>query len=91
LGFNKYFYDLIWFLQNNVKPNFERGKQIIKAEHEISVKNYDDIWELIRQRINKIDTKGIYIDLRNMVKNPESVKRLSENFLDIYERLVAKL
>jgi predicted nucleotidyltransferase component of viral defense system len=84
------FYDLIWFLEKGIKPNLKRLKQIIKAEQGIVIKNYDDIWELIQKRIEKIDTKGIYIDMINLVESPEGVKQLSENYLEIYKNLVEK-
>ncbi len=82
------FYDLIWFMQNGIKPNIKRAKQIIKAEQDKKISSYDDIWDLIRQRISNIDTKGIYKDIKNLVKEPESARQLAGNFLDIYEGLV---
>ncbi|MBU1178450.1 nucleotidyl transferase AbiEii/AbiGii toxin family protein [Patescibacteria group bacterium] len=85
------FYDLIWFLQNNVKPNLKRVRQIVKAEHNKNVKSQTDIWQMLEQRIERIDTKGIYVDLRNLVKEPEGVKQLADNYLDIYRDLIKKI
>lgn len=85
------FYDLIWFLQNNIKPNLKRIQQIVKAEYNKDVGSYDEVWELVRQRIKSIDTEGIYIDMKNLVKEPEGIKQLANNYLDIYEDLVEKM
>lgn len=85
------FYDLIWFLKNGIKPNLQRVKQIIKAEQGKIVKNYDDVWKLIQKRIENIDTKGIYADMKNLVESPEGIKQLADNYLDIYNDLVKKI
>ncbi|MFH1657507.1 MAG: nucleotidyl transferase AbiEii/AbiGii toxin family protein [bacterium] len=84
------FYDLIWFLENGIKPNLKRVQQIIKAEQGKAVKNYDDVWQLIQKRIENIDTKGIYADMKNLVESPEGIKQLADNYLDIYNDLVKK-
>ncbi|MBU0648277.1 nucleotidyl transferase AbiEii/AbiGii toxin family protein [Patescibacteria group bacterium] len=85
------FYDLIWFLENGIKPNLKRTKQIIKAEQGQMISSYDDIWKLIRVRIENIDTKGIYADMKNLVESPEGIKQLANNYLSIYNDLVKKL
>ena len=85
------FYDLIWFLENGIKPNLKRAQQIVKVEQGEVVKNYDDIWKLIRKRIENIDTKGIYADTKNLVESPEGIKQLADNYLDIYNDLIKKI
>ncbi|MBU4481895.1 nucleotidyl transferase AbiEii/AbiGii toxin family protein, partial [Patescibacteria group bacterium] len=84
------FYDLIWFLKNGIKPNLKRVQQIIKAEQGKVIKNDDDIWKLIRKRIENIDTSGIYADVKNLVESPEGIKQLADNYLDIYNDLAGK-
>ncbi len=84
------FYDLIWFLENSIKPNLKRVQQIVKAEQGKAIDNYNDIWELIRKRIENIDTQGIYADMKNLVESPEGIKQLANNYLDIYNDLVEK-
>lgn len=82
------FYDLVWFLKSGYLPNFERTKEILKAEQNIEIKNNDDIWKLLAERIKNIDTKGIYDDLKNLVPAEESIKQLSQNYLEIFEKSV---
>ncbi len=82
------FYDLIWFLQQDIKPNLSRVRQIIKNEQRVEVNSYDEVYELITTRIKKIDTRGIYDDMKNLVKQSESIKQLSENYLEIYNDLI---
>lgn len=84
------FYDLIWFLENGYLPNLKRAKEILKAERAVQVKNCADIWKLIGDRIEKIDTKGIYQDLKNLVPADQSLKKLSENFSAIFKQLTQK-
>jgi predicted nucleotidyltransferase component of viral defense system len=84
------FYDLIWFLEKGIKPNLKRVQQIVKAEQGEVIKDYDGIWKLIEKRINKINSKGIYTDMKNLVESPEGIKQLADNFLDIYRDLIKK-
>ena len=85
------FYDLIWFLRTGVKPNLSRLKQIIKVEQGEKIKNYDDVWNLVRERIKNINLKGIYSDMKNLIESPEGVKQLTDNYLDIYEKLIKNI
>ncbi len=85
------FYDLIWFLKSGYLPNLERVKEILKAEQNIEIKNNNDIWKLLAERIKNINTMGIYDDLKNLVPADESIKQLSQNYLAIFEKLVGEL
>ena len=85
------FFDLIWFLENGIKPNLSRVKQIVKAEQGVVIQNYNDVWRLIRKRIEDIDTKGIYVDMKNLLESPVGIKQLADNYLNIYNDLVKKI
>jgi predicted nucleotidyltransferase component of viral defense system len=85
------FYDLIWFLKSGYLPNFERIKEILKAEQDIEIKSNNDIWKLLTERIKSIDTRGIYDDLKNLIPADESTKQLSQNYLAIFEKLVEEV
>jgi len=84
------FYDLIWFLQKDVVPNLKRLKKLLKTEQGIDVRNYKDVWRLLKNRTKEIDTKGIYEDMKNLIKEPEAVKQMSEHFLEMLEELLKK-
>ncbi len=85
------FYDLVWFLAKKIEPDLARLKQIIKKEQNIVIKNNQDIWKMLRTRIENIDTKGIYMDMKNLVESAESVKQLANNYLDIYNGYISVL
>lgn len=85
------FYDLIWFLENGFQPNLARVKEILKAEQEVRITSYRELWLLIEKRIKGINTKGIYDDLKNIIPGEESVKKLADNYLEIYKKLVRNL
>lgn len=85
------FYDLIWFLENKIRPNLLRVKEILKKEQKINIKDYEDVWRLLQDRIEIIDTKGIYEDLKNLSASSESIKALANNYLVIFQTLVKNL
>lgn len=85
------FYDLIWFLENQIKPNYKRVKEILKKEQNIEIRSQSDIWRLLQQRVKKIDTGGIYADMQNLTRSNESAKALADNYLSIYLELVKKI
>jgi len=82
------FYDLIWFLENKIQPNLERVKEILKNEQNLEINTYDELWPLLKDRIEKINTNGIYDDMKNLLSANESVKTLAKNYLAIYLKLV---
>ncbi|KKP67586.1 MAG: hypothetical protein UR66_C0013G0029 [Candidatus Moranbacteria bacterium GW2011_GWE1_35_17] len=85
------FYDLIWFLENKIKPNLKRTKAILKKEQNIEIKDLSDVWNLLRHRIEKIETKGIYEDMKNLTTSGASIKVLSKNYSEIFESLISAL
>jgi len=85
------FYDLIWFLQQNIQPNLDRLKQIIKTEHGMDINDYQDVYGLIEKRIDEIDTLGIYEDMKNLIQQEESVKQLAINYKDIFKQLTEQI
>lgn len=85
------FYDLIWFLENKIKPNLKRTKEILKKEQNVKIDNLNDVWRLLEDRIIKIDKKGIREDMKNLIIQGESVNVLVKNYLTIYQTLVKNL
>lgn len=85
------FYDLIWFLENKIKPNLERTKEILKKEQNIEIKDLPEVWNLLRRRIGKIEKKGIYEDMKNLTTSGASIKTLAKNYSEIFENLISAL
>ncbi len=76
------FYDLYWFWQNNVKPNWRCLRKISPVKNETELKN------ILTERINKAVTpRKLNYDLKNFLPDPTFVSDFSKNYL----RLVKKL
>lgn len=76
------FYDLYWFLKNNVKPNMRMVKEMtgIKSEAEL-------IKEL-KKRVNLITPEKISYDLKNFISEEEFVKDFARNYQDVVGRML---
>jgi len=85
------FYDLIWFLEHKIKPNFNRVKEILKKEQNINITDLTDVWSILSDRITKINSEGIYVDMRNLTNSDESIKVLAKNYAVVYQSLIEKL
>lgn len=76
------YYDLMWYLEKGVKPNFKCLGNI---------KNSDDLKEALRRNIGKVDAKSIRLDLENFISEQRFVKGLSKNIKEILLNGVNKL
>lgn len=72
------FYDLFWFLQKKVEPNWKMLKKTT------GIKNKDELKKILMERIKKAVTpqKLIY-DLRNFISDNQFVEDFSKNYLQI--------
>jgi predicted nucleotidyltransferase component of viral defense system len=84
------FYDLIWFMEKGYWPNLARAKEIIQVEQGIEIKDYADLWRLLRERVKSIAAQGIYADLKNLTLSPEATKKLADNYQEIFDGLLKK-
>ena len=76
------YYDLLWYLEKGVMPNFKCMKGIT---------NKEEFKEQLLSAIMKVDTRSIRIDLESLIDNPELVKNLSKNIKEILKRMVADI
>jgi len=76
------YFDLMWYLQKGVKPNFNCLE---------GIKNENELKSKLLEIINKIDSASIYLDLESLIDNQNFVKNLSKNLKDILKREVGKL
>jgi len=81
------FFDLIWYLQKKIKPNFEVIQVFLKEEMNISVADYDDLICELDKRINSIDNKWIYDDIADLVEDKVVASQFSDNFKQMYDNL----
>lgn len=71
------YYDLMWYLEKNVKPNFKCLGDL---------KNSEELKEALRRNISKVDAKSIRLDLENFVGEENFVRELSKNIKEILLR-----
>ncbi len=72
------FYDLYWYLEKRVSPNYKELKK------EIDIENDKQLFEKIRQRINKdVTTDKLTYDLRNFFPEQNFVKDFCRNYKKI--------
>jgi predicted nucleotidyltransferase component of viral defense system len=72
------FYDLYWFLQNNIKPNWQCLRKISPIKNETELKN------ILMKRISKAVTpRKLNYDLKNFLPDPVFVSDFSQNYLKL--------
>jgi len=76
------YYDLLWYLEKGIMPNFGCLEGIA---------NKEELKEQLLSAIMKVDARSIRIDLESLIDNPELAKNLSENIKEILRRMVADI
>ncbi|MBU0722785.1 nucleotidyl transferase AbiEii/AbiGii toxin family protein [Patescibacteria group bacterium] len=71
------YFDLMWYLQKNIKPN-------IKCLEEIN--NQSVLKEKLLKIIASVDSKSIQLDLESLIKDEKFIKNLSKNIKEILIR-----
>ena len=74
------FYDLYWFLNQKVQPNWPALKVTL------GIDDNDQLKARIWQRLEKVNSQQIAYDLKNFVDDPEFVDQLGKN----YKKLISK-
>ena len=75
------FYDLFWFLKNNVKPNFKT------LEKTADIKNEKQLKEILSKRLKKVATpQKLAYDLRNFIPEQEFVNGFAKNYPEIIKK-----
>lgn len=75
------FYDLYWFWQNNVKPNWRCLRKISPIRNETELKN------ILMKRISKAVTpRKLNYDLKNFLPDPSFVSDFSHNYLELIKK-----
>lgn len=75
------FFDLIWFLQKNVEPNFHCIEK---------VKNKRELKEELLKRIESVDERSVSLDLKNFVADSNFADNLGKNVKEILKKELEK-
>lgn len=76
------YFDLMWYLEKNIKPNIG-----CIAE----VKNEEELKEKLLMAVDKADALSIRIDLEPLIADRKFVEKLSVNLKDILKREISKI
>lgn len=71
------YFDLMWYLEKGIKPNFQCVE---------SFKNLEDLKNGLLKMIEKIDSRSIVYDLENLIEDKNFVINLGKNIKDILKR-----
>ncbi len=72
------YYDLIWFLEKGISPNYKRLEDITGDNKKTVIKKLDD-------KVEKVDKKYLIDDLSPLFRKKGFVKDFAENFKDLYQ------
>jgi len=73
------FYDLFWFLNRKVHPNFDRLNDLLLASGHNPC-NLVELKELLRQRVTSISPRAFLFDVRHLFQNSQYIEQISENY-----------
>lgn len=77
------FYDLYWFLQNQIKPNWRALRKIA------AIKNEEELKNILMERISKTVTpQKLNYDLKNFLPDPGFVSDFSKNYLELVKKVI---
>ena len=75
------FYDLFWFLENGIEPNWQTMKKITNIE------NKEELKTILRQRIKAVITpQKLNYDLKNFIADQQFVSDFSQNYHQIIKK-----
>lgn len=77
------FYDLFWYLENNVKPNYKNLEQLTGVKSEICLKRK------LKRKINEnLTAQKLMYDLKNFFPNQNFISDFCRNYKKIMERFL---
>ena len=78
------YFDLIRYLQKNVKPNFKTIQNFLLNDFSIDIKDSKDLIAQLDKKIESIDTKWIYEDINWLIEDMEFAQSFLQNFKQMY-------
>lgn len=79
------YYDLLWFLQNNIKPNMDRLKNLT------GIASKKKLVEKLEQNIAKINPSYLKEDLINLFEDQKYIKNIIENYSFLINKYLKKM
>jgi len=76
------YYDLLWYLEKGIMPNFECIEGVADKE---------ELKKQLLSAIMKVDARSIRMDLESLIDNPELARNLSNIMKEILERMVSNI
>lgn len=73
------FFDLIWFLEKNVKPNWQFVEEATGLVKDIALKN-------LKKKVESLDKKFLLNDLKPFTKDWRFINQLAENYQQIFNK-----
>lgn len=77
------FYDLWWYLQKGIEPNWKALETTVK------IKNKKELRKILRNRIRAVTPYKLSFDLQNFLTDREFVANFSENYKIIMEQFLS--
>lgn len=78
------YYDLIWFLEKGITPNYKRLEDITGNNKETAIKELD-------KKVEKVNKKYLIEDLSPLFREKDFVNNFGENFKELYDSNRVKL
>lgn len=75
------YFDLIWFLEKKVEPNFKYLKEISRS------RSKKEVWQQLDEKVKNLDLKILKDDLLPLFADQEFVLRFAKDFKTLYESL----
>ena len=76
------FFDLYWYLDKGVEPNYDcifyKGKRV----------SQEQVWELIQSKVNNVQRKELEYDLLNLVKDRVFVKKFCKEYKTLFDEKI---
>ncbi|MFC1780081.1 nucleotidyl transferase AbiEii/AbiGii toxin family protein [Patescibacteria group bacterium] len=78
------FYDLIWYMSKNIKPN---EKKLLDVNRKYTTRK---TFQLISKRIENIKSRDLLVDLEFLFKNHKFIKNWCKSFHNLYEKYIGE-
>lgn len=79
------YYDLLWFLQQGIKPNMDRIKDLT------GIRNKKELTKRLNAKIDSVNTNYLKEDIINLFEDARFVKEISDNYQFLVKKYLKNL